>query len=482
MIMVSFLVFILGFALIGISASRWSKRSTTDYLVAGRGVSPWLTALSSMATNNSGYAFVGLVGFAYRFGLSSLWLSLAWVIGDTLVWIFVHRRVRQYSGATGTCSVPSLLATDLKGTMLRPLAFSAGLVTFLFLAVYAGAQLKAGATALHGLLGLDLNLGIGIGTAIVVLYCFAGGLRASIWTDSAQSWVMMAGMALMMGFSLYEVGGPHHLVAGLNAQDAALAEVFPGDMSLGFPLYFLGFVAGGFGAIGAPHILIRTMALKSVDVFRQTRRIYLLTFVPFVFCSAVIGLYARVLLPELAVIPDGVSAELGGTLLVQQAESALPHMAQALLPEIAVGLILAALFAATLSTADSQILSCSAAVTQDMFPRFKNSYVSSKLATLAVATLSMLVAMFAGEGVFSLVLIAWSALAAILGPLLLVRLFGGSLSNGQGLTMMVSGLTTVVVWNNGPFSQGVYSVLPGILVPLMVYVLARFLGRRNAVT
>jgi len=211
------------------------------------------------------------------------------------------------------------------------------------------------------------------------------------------------------------------------------------------------------------------MALKSPEVFGRTRNIYVATFIPFVLASAVIGLYARVILPELAVVPEGILPDMAGGILVQQAESALPRMAIALLPELAVGLILAAIFAATLSTADSQVLSCSAAITQDMYPRFKDSYVAGKVATLAVAALSLTIALFAGKGVFSLVLIAWSALAASLGPLLLVRLFNGRLSNTLGVVMMATGLATVILWENLAYAGDVYNILPGILCPLLVY-------------
>ncbi len=472
MVLISFSFFIVVFAAIGLMASRHRQASTADYLVADRQTPAWLTALSSMATNNSGYAFVGLVGFAYRFGIQSLWLSVAWVLGDLCVWLFVHRRVRVYSGSVGAISVPSLLASDAKGKVAPVLAFTAGLVTFLFLSVYAAAQLKAGGTALHGLLGWDVRVGAVIGAVIVVLYCFSGGLRASIWTDAAQSIVMMVGMTMVILLSLDKVGGPQALVEQLGALDPALAEIFPRDLKLGFPLYFLGFVAGGFGAIGAPHILIRSMALESAKAFGKTRRIYLSTFIPFVLASAVIGLYARVILPELAVVPEGVTPQMAGQVLVQQAESALPHMAMALLPKIAVGLMLAAIFAATMSTADSQILSCSAAVTQDMFPRFKKAYVLGKVATLAVAALALTVALFAGEGVFSLVLIAWSALAATLGPVLLVRLFHGRLTTALGLVMMGTGLAVVILWENSPYAGSVYNILPGILAPLVIYGLA----------
>ena len=470
MIIGSFIFFLLTFAAIGIASAIHKQNTTEDYLVAGRSVNPWLTALSSMATNNSGYAFIGLVGFAYRFGLHSLWLSVAWILGDVLVWCFVHRRVRVLAGKVEASSVPALLGTRKTGGVDRTIVIMAGILTFVFLGVYAAAQLKAGSTALHSLFGWDLRAGAVIGAVIVVVYCYSGGLRASIWTDAAQAVVMMGSMIMILTMSWVLVGGFSGLRENLAAQDPGLAQFWPPDLKLGFPLYFLGFVAGGFGAIGAPHILIRSMAIRSQEEFPRARRIYLSTFVPFVMASALIGLFTRALMPELAQLSEGaqtLSEAAASQLLVQQAEQSLPLVAMELLPKIAVGLTLAAIFAATMSTADSQILSCSAAVTEDIFPT--KSYRASKLATLSVTLLSLGVALFAGQGVFALVLVAWSALSASLGPILLVRLAGKPVPTWLGILMMISGPTTVVVWGMSPYAGDVFKLLPGLAVPFLIY-------------
>lgn len=473
-VIISFIAFLVGFAVIGILSVTKKEETNEDYLIAGRGVSPWLTALSSMATNNSGYAFIGLVGFAYMYGLHSLWLSIAWILGDVLTWFFIHRRVRVQAEEVEALSVPSLLGAGRKKRISRPIVWVAGALTFVFLGVYAAAQLKAGSTALHGLFGWDLSVGAIIGAVIVVIYCFSGGIRASIWTDAAQSLVMIIGMTLLLILAFGKIGGPFQLIESLREIDPALAHWFPQNLAFGFPLYFLGFVAGGFGAIGAPHILIRSMALESEASFPKARRVYLATFVPFVLASAIIGLCTRVILPELSQLPAD-QAHLAGAeaaaVLTQQAESSLPLLSIALLPDLLVGMTLAAIFAATMSTADSQILSCSAAVTQDMFPRLRGSYSASKVATLSVTLLALVVALFAGEGVFSLVLIAWSALGATLGPILLIRLAHKPLSTPVGLTMIFLGLFTVIAWGQSPWSGSVFKLLPGLLVPLLFYAL-----------
>lgn len=467
-IVASFALCLLVFTAIGLLSSRHKSDTTDDYLLAGRNVSPWLTALSSVATNNSGFMFIGLIGFTYRYGLQAIWLQLGWVLGDMIAWFWIHRRVREVSGRLNVASVPALLGTRRDGTIVRVTVIATGLLTFLFLGGYAAAQLKAGSTALHVLFDWDVRLGAILGAIVVVLYCFSGGLRASIWTDAAQSVVMLVSMALLLTIAAVEAGGPAALLDALALQDPALVRWQPETMELGFGLYLLGFVAGGLGAVGQPHILIRSMSIATPEAIPRARGIYFLWFIPFSIAAVGAGLYARVLLPSLLA---GSSPEV----IAQAAEHALPRLSMALLPDILIGLMLAGIFSATMSTADSQILSCSAAITQDIAPAWRNSYLASKLATLSVTALALFIALFAGEGVFELVLMAWSALGATIGPLLLLRVFGRVPRAPVALAMMVTGFTTVVLWGGSSLGASVFRLLPGMITPLLLYGLATLL-------
>lgn len=471
MIVAVFVACLLVFVGIGAASALRARASAEDYLVAGRSVSPWLTALSSAATNNSGFMFVGLIGFTYRGGLHTVWMAICWILGDLLVWLFVHRRVREVSGEIGAVSVPELLAWR-DGGPDRVIAALAGLITFVFLGGYAGAQFEAGAAALHSLFGWDPALGALLGAAIVVIYCVSGGLRASIWTDAAQSVVMLGSMVLLLAASVAVVGGPAALHAELVAIDPALVRWFPEDPSLGFAPYLLGFVAGGFGAVGQPHILVRSMAITSAAAIARARLTYFAWFVPFYAAAVALALYARVIAPELAVPPEALDPEAARLAVVHASERALPELALRLLPDALVGLLLAALFSATMSTADSQLLSCSAAVTQDIAPRFRRSYLAGKVATVSVAALALGVALWATEGVFALVLSAWSLLGAALGPLLLVRLYAAEPpSRARALGMMISGPLAVFAWRATPWAADVFDLLPGLLAPMLVWAL-----------
>jgi sodium/proline symporter len=299
----------------------------------------------------------------------------------------------------------------------------------------------------------------------------AGGIRASIWTDAAQSVVMLVSMAILLGACTLQVGGLSSLYEALQSVDPALVSIVPQGLAWGFGLYLMGFVFAGVGTIGQPHILVRFMAIDETKSLAKARNIYFTWYTVFSVACILVGLYARVLMPDLG-------AGLSGAALETAAEAALPELSILMLTPVLIGVMLAGLFSATMSTADSQILSCSAAVTQDVFPRWSNSLTAAKVATISVALLALFIALFASSGVFWLVMLAWAALAAAVGPLLLVRLSGLPLSSNMGVVMMASGLVTTVAWGFFPFASNVYRAMPGMLVPMVIYGVAYLIANK----
>ena len=467
---ISFLAFLAVFVVIGVSSARSRQETTDDYLLADRQVAPWLASLSAVATNNSGFMFIGLIAFTYRVGVESIWMMVGWIVGDLVAWTVVHPRVRRVSEEMEVATVPALLGSSKHGEQRLVIAL-AGLLTFVLLGVYAAAQLKAGSAALHTLFGWDPQVGAIIGAVIVVLYCFSGGIRASIWTDAAQSIVMIGAMSVLLIAATLQLGSPSDIWQNLAAQDPKLVQWIPRDKTYGFAMYVLGMTFGGFGAIGQPHILVRFMAIRSVDDIQAARRIYFLWFVPFFLLSIAVGLCARAYMPDLLSIPltEGMSKS-------QATELAMPEMARRLLPDVLVGLTLAGLFSATMSTADSQILVCSGAITQDINPRWKSSYIASKVATLGVTTLALVIALYAGQGVFALVLIAWSGLGAGLGPPLMLRLLGVNLSSLTITCMMAGGVAGVVAWNIYDPNGDIFKLLPGMACSFVMWPIGQSLS------
>lgn len=440
-------------------------KTPEDYLVASRSIPPWLTALSTVATNNSGFMFIGMIAYTYRLGLESVWMMFGWIFGDLIGWLWIHPRVRRESDRQDINTLPAFIGTRDSGAN-RPLIVVAGLITLVFLSVYAAGQLKAGSTALHALFGWDMRVGALIGTVIVIIYSYAGGIRADIWTDAAQSFVMIFSMGLLMIAGYMEIGGIPALFANLESQDPSLIRWFPDELALGVPPFILGFLFAGFGAVGQPHLMTRIMAIESTSAIKRARVYYFLWFIPFFLASVGVGLYARAILPEMTSMPIAQALE-------EPTELALPLLTRELLPDVFVGIALAGLFAAAISTADSQIIVCSGAITQDVHPRWRGSYMASKLATFAVTATALSIALFAPEGVFVLVLVAWSALGSSLGPILVIRVFSLPLSTATGIAMMAAGVVTVSLWQVSGLDDDAFKMMPGMVASFAVYGLSR---------
>ena len=460
-IALSFIFFLLLFTVVGIYAATQKQDTTTDYLLAGRSVNPWAIALSALSSGQSGFLFTAQVGYAYTQGVSAIWLAIGWAIGDYLAWLLVFKKLRLVSETTESETVPAFLAQKQPG--YRWIAVVSALITIFFLGTYAAAQLLAGSKALNSLFGWDLSWGIIIGAVIVVIYCFSGGIRASIWTDSVQTIVMIGALLLLLVVTLSVSGGFGNIYTNLNQIDANLVRLFPSDLPWGFVPFFIGWLVAGFGAVGQPHIVVRAMAIDSADNMGKARDIRTICGLITAFAAIFIGLGGRVLLPDL-----------------NDPELALLDLSQSLLPGILVGVILAGLFAATISTADSQILSCSAALTQDLFPGLAKSYKFAKIGTLVVTAIVLVIALANNDSVFGLITFAWSILASGLGVLLILRSFEKPVSTPVAIAMMIVGITVSMFWKLGlELSGAVYEVFPGMAAGFLVYAIASLFVRQK---
>lgn len=432
MILIGFIVTLVLFILIGAASMRVSRGEVSDYLVAGRSVSPWVAGLSAVASNNSGFMFIGAIGFTYHYGLSAFWLFFAWLLGDYCSWFFVHERLRERSEAQGNDSVTGFLAHDGERSDRR-LEVILGSLTVLFLTLYAAAQLKAGGKALESTIGWAPTSGIYMGAVMVAIYSFAGGIRASLWTDVAQAMVMIVAMAALTWVCHSELVSVGELLERLGEIDPNLLTWTPSDATLGLAPYALGWFLAGFGGIGQPHMIVRAMTVESPQSVCLMRRVYFTWYTLFSVFTMLVGLYSRVYF-------EGVGAQ------SFDKETALPLLASAHLAPLWVGLILAALFAASMSTADSQVLASSASLTQDVAPQYRSSYKASKLATLSVVLLSMGVALYGPKSVFELVTLAWGLMMTCFAPLMIARVSRWEISPSSALVAAAVGLSGMLLW------------------------------------
>ena len=455
MIVASFAAFLLLFLGVGLASAFRARGSRTDYYMASREVKPWLVGLSAVATNNSGYMFIGVIGYTYATGLAAIWLMIGWILGDFVASIFVHRRLRDAAGRTKEASFAAVLAA-WHGEKFTIWPKIAAVLMVLFLGAYSATQISAGGKALQGVLGWDPKLGAIVVAGMILAYSVAGGIRASIWTDAVQSIVMLFAMSLLFVVGVNGLGG-------VSGAWTAMGEIpgflnwFPDDLLFpgiaGMALFVVGWMFAGLSVIGQPHVMIRFMALDEPDNMRQARAWYYFYFTLFYALATGVGMLSRIYLPELGSLDP---------------ELALPTMAVQLLPGIAVGAILAGVFAATMSTADSLVLSCSAAITHDLAKDRLERPWQMKAATAFVTGLALLIALGENQSVFALVILAWSTLATAFAPLLLLYAFQRKLPEGPAIAAMLVGVGVAIGWRYMGWHGDLYEGLPGILAGLLV--------------
>lgn len=457
MIIASFLFFLILFVVIGAASTLKSDKSHEDYLLAGRKVSPILVGLSAMATNNSGYMFIGAIGYTYSSGLESIWVMFAWMAGDFLASFFIHKKMRTVSEQRKSLSFGSLVAT-WDGHNFKWVRRLAGIITVFFLGAYAAAQFTAGSKALQVVFEWDLRVGSIIGSVIVLIYCLAGGIRASIWTDAAQTIVMFLAMILMLVVGVNEVGGFAVAVDKISALPESYLRLFPEKVTglLAIGLFILGYVMGGVGIVAQPHIMIRFMSLDDSKNMSRARTYYYSFYLSFCLITFSVGLLARLIFPESAV-------------LMKDGELALPMMTMTLLPDILIGLVLAGIFAASMSTADSQILSCSAAVTNDIAPERLSSVFATKIATVTVTLIALGISLLGSKSVFRLVLDAWSVLAAAFAPLIIVYALGEKLTEFKAMAIMIGSVAVAITWNKMGLGAIIYDSAPALTFGVVLH-------------
>jgi len=449
LILFSFLLFMGIFAGVGI-ASMWVKTDTTDdYLVAGRGMHPALAALSAVSTWNSGYMFIGFIGFIFLQGYSAIWIALVSTIGQLVAWIWLYKYIQKEGNERNLRSLSSLVSSK-SGAQEAKIA---AVLSVFFLAIYAAAQLTAGGVALNSMLDWPETTGILIGFVLVVAYCYAGGIRASIWTDAAQSCVMIVGSTILCLVALGEVGGLSGLHNELATIDSAMVNIYPSGLKFGATLWIAAFFLGGLGVAGQPQVVSRVMTLKDDKDRKQAMVWFFVWQTPFIALMFLIGLACR--------------AIFDGTLAPEDAEEGLPLLAQSLNPILG-GVILASIFAATMSTADSQVLACTAAITDDIKPEWNQDHGKTKKVTLVIAAFATGISLVGqqfpgfGDSVFALVVFAVYGLGGIFVPLILIRMAGYEPDSRHTISMMIAALLGVLIWTVLGFGEYVFPSVPGM--------------------
>ena len=457
--LISFLGFFLFFTLAGVASTFFKKNTVEDYLLASRNIPHWMVGLSYGATISSGATFIGFAGLAYSSGLVAVCATVGLMIGDHIAWNMAGDKIRDTAAKKKIHTYPTLIG-KLGGGDFKLVTTIASLLTVVFLGTYCAAQLVAGAKIGTALFDWDYTYFVFAGAGVLLAYCWAGGIRASIWTDAIQAFIILLSLLLLVVAAYREIGGFDVLFTQIKEIDPALLDPF--QMKLAY--IFMGWIGFGIGVLGQPQLVVRHMVAKSKSDIIAAKRIYLTWRWTVLALSVLSGFMARVLIPESAGAFDP--------------ELSIPALWEDLLPPVLVGFLVAGLFSATMSTADSLLLSASSALTQNLLPSWRNSYAMARLGTVVVIALTVCIALFAGKGVLALVVLAWGAMASALGPLMVVQLLGAKISETTAVGMMLGGFGTALLWRYGlELHTTLLDLIPGMGAGFAIFTLSVLLQK-----
>ncbi|MBP0016732.1 MAG: sodium/proline symporter [Cyanobacteria bacterium SBLK] len=456
----SFAIFLVIFLGVGALAAKVSDNTESDYLLGNRSFGKYFIGLSAGATTNSGWIMVGAVGFAYSTGVSSLLLIPVMFLGDLTFWTFFPDKINRISREQDSQTIPEFLGSGVQKTReKRTIAFIVGLLAVSFLTLLTVAQFSAAAKTLNVFFGLDPKIGATIAALSILFYCVTGGLRASIWTDVVQAFVVVFVSFGMLGVALVAGGGIPDIVSQLHEIDPQLTNFFAGYNPWTLIALIVGFFSLAFGFdISQPQVLIRLLAGRSPEEAKAAKWTYLGYVYSTWTAMMLFGIICRVLVPSLA-----------------DPEQALPLYASENFPPFLVGIILAGIFSVIASTADSLILVTSSALARDISPALHQKMSSrygikyEQLVTLLVGIAALVGTIFVSAKVFSLVLFVGGALGGSIGPAMLIILIKRRTHYLALSLAMMAGMSTCIIWQLVGWSSIFNETLPGFVVALCLH-------------
>jgi len=419
-----------------IGVGLWAKgrnESVADFYLAGRGLGPWIAAISASASSSSAWTLLGVSGAAYAWGLPALWLFPATVGGFVINWIWIAPRLQKLASEEGAVTLSAIIAPERLGESRRTILRIAAMIIVFCFVFYVASQFEAAGKAFESTFALSKQTSILIGAGIVLAYTLLGGFWAVSVTDSVQGLLMFVAAIVLPAVALVALGGFEPLVSGLMAVEgmgsptASLSAVM-------VVLFVLGLFGITIGYPGQPHVVNRFMALKDEKSLQQGR-VIALTWAVIVYAGMLlVGFSARVLFADLG-----------------DSEQVMFKVAGELLPPVVAGVMLAAVLSAIMSTADSQLLVAASAISYDWNladGKVDNGLARSRITVVVVLILATILALVWRADIFSRVLFAWSSLGSAFGPILIMRLIGRSVSAKGTLVAMLTGfgLTVVISW------------------------------------
>lgn len=468
---ITFAVYILG--MVGIGFAAWYyTRSFDDYILGGRSLGSFVTALSAGASDMSGWLLLGLPGALYVGGISESWIAIGLVLGAWFNWKFVAAPLRLYTERSDNAlTLPDYFTRRFedKARLLR--IFSA-LVILVFFAVYCASGIVAGARLFESVFGIPYAQAMWYGAAATIVYTFVGGFLAVSWTDTVQASLMIFALILTPVFVVLGTGGAAGSLALVEQVNPANLDFFKGASAVGI----ISLLAWGLGYMGQPHILARFMAAKDVRTLRGARRIGMTWMVLCLLGAVATGFFG---IAYFAANPGQAGA------VTANPERVFIELSTLLFNPWVAGILLSAILAAVMSTLSCQLLVCSSAITEDFYKGFLRPKAGQgelvwvgRFAVLAVAVLAIWLASNPESRVLGLVSYAWAGFGSAFGPVVVLSLFWKRMTRNGALAGMVVGASTVIAWEVW-FSPttGLYSMVPGVALATLAIVAVTRAGK-----
>ncbi|RLC50689.1 MAG: sodium/proline symporter [Candidatus Cloacimonadota bacterium] len=446
-VLLGFIVYLLCVLVIGIITYK-SNKNHADYFIAGRKLNPWVVAFSERASGESAWLLLGLPGAALAAGFLEIWTAIGCIAGIIFSWCVIAFDLRVETENFNSITLPNFFAAKF-GKDDKILRIVSMIIIIFFFTFYLAAQFNGAGKVLNVTFGLSQTTGILIGAIVIIFYTMMGGFFAVAWTDLIQGIIMIGALVILPLVGLVAIAEQgHSLTSAVSQAGHEFTSTVGGKTGWAAVAVVIGGLSWGLGYMGQPHLLTRFMSIKSVDKIKISRRIAIIWAIPAFIGAMLVGL---------------VGLSLYGQGYFQDVEKVMPHLATTLLPAWLAGIFISGAIAAMMSTADSQLLVISSSVIEDFYHQTLKKEVTekallmlSRIVTIVVGLIGVLIALFSKQLIFSLVSYAWSGLGASFGPGLLLLLKWKETTKQGILAGMITGSAVTVIWKN-------ISVLDGIV-------------------
>ena len=453
------------------------NNSSADFFLGGRKVGPWVTALSAEASDSSAWLLMGLPGLCYLGGVQeSIWTAVGLIVGTYLSWLFVAKPLRKCSITFGdSITIPEFLSNRFKDKS-HILSIVSVIFIVLFFTIYTASGFVACAKLFNSVFGLNYHAGLAIGLVVILCYTITGGYTAVCTTDFLQGSLIFIAFIVSTLIVVFSIGGVGDSINVFkNFQELAGTELKAFD-----GMGIISALAWGLGYFGMPHIIVRFMGIRSNSEVGKARRIGIIWMTISYIGAILIGTLGTVYLKKFGITLDSVSAE-----------TVFSETMKNMYPAFIAGIFLCAILAASMSTADSQLLAASSAVSQDIFKGLikknaeeKEVMIISRFTVFLIALIALLLSLNPKSSIFNLVSFAWSGFGGTFGPLILLSLYWKRTTAPGAIAGLICGGITDVVWHYIPASVakifGLYEILPAFIVCLVVTVLVSLLTKPDA--